>query len=148
MSLKLLFEENDELVLDSSIPIAYLMNEKKQLTSLLDTFVFNEDSSIIIYNHRLSLTEIYYIICRKKSREEAKKVLKNLENIWNIISTRWLFEKASIIKCQFAISLPDCFSISLGIFQNCPILFLEEKELSDKIVKQISNEFSAKIKII
>lgn len=148
MTIKSLFKEQKELVLDSSVLIAYFTNERTDIVSLLDTFVFNQDSSLILYNHHVSLTEIYYILCRKINSEEARKILDDFSGVFNIISEKWLLEKAGLIKCKFPISLADCYSIALGISQDCPILFMEEQELSKDIVEKINKKFNAKIHII
>jgi hypothetical protein len=39
-------------------------------------------------------------------------------------------------------------SISLGIFKECPILFLGEEELSEDIVNNINKNFNEKVQII
>lgn len=143
-----LFIESNEIVVDSSILIAYFMKEKPMIISLLDKHVFDEDSSIILYTHHLMKAEIYYIICRKKDNKKAADVLNKMDKIFNVVSEKWLCEVAGQIKCSFPISLADCFSISLGILQNCPVLFLEEEELSKKIINDINNKFDAQVKII
>ena len=136
------------LVLDTSVLIGYFMDEGLSIIPLLDEYVFNESSSLILYGHNLLKSEIYYIICRKKDINEAKLVLSKVEKVMNIISESWLFEKASQIKCKFPIAISDCFSISLGYLYNCPIIFLEEKELSKEVVKKINDVFNTKIFII
>lgn len=136
------------LVLDTSVLIGYFMDEGLSIIPLLDEYVFNESSSLILYGHNLLKSEIYYIICRKKDENEAKVVLSKVDKVMNIISESWLFEKASQIKCKFPIAISDCFSISLGYFHDCPILFLEEKELPEEVVKKINDAFNTKIFIV
>ena len=49
------------------------------------------------------------------------------------------------IKCKYPIAIPDCFSISLAIVQDCPVFFLQEKELSGELIEKIKMEFNADI---
>ncbi|MHA1337804.1 MAG: PIN domain-containing protein [Promethearchaeota archaeon] len=148
MSIEKIINQTNNLILDSSVLIGYFMDEKLSIIPLLDKYIFNENSSITLYGHNLLKAEVYYIICRKKNSSEASKVLNNIEKIMCIISELWLFKKAAQIKCKYPIAISDCFSISLGIFQNCPIFFLEERELSEDIVNKINKEFNARIYIV
>jgi predicted nucleic acid-binding protein len=148
ITLEKLLKEFDELVLDSSVLISYFMGESKIISSLLDNFIFNEDSSIILYSHHLMKAELYYILCRRKNRNTAEEVLKEIDKILILISEKWLFETAGKIKCSYPISISDCFSISLGILKNCPILFLEEEELSKERTTEINKEYNSQIKLI
>ena len=145
MSIEKVLSETSNLILDTSVLIGYFIKEQLSIVTLLDKYIFNKNSSITLYGHNLLKTELYYIICRKKGSNEAKDILIKIENVTNIISESWLFEKAGQIKCKYPIALSDCFSISLGIFQDCPIFFLKEKELSEEIINKINEEFKTKI---
>jgi len=140
--------ETSNLILDTSVLIGYFMEEHLSIITLLDEYIFNENSSITLYGHNLLKTEVYYIVCRKKGSNEAKNILKQIENVTNIISESWLFEKAGQIKCKYPIAFSDCFSISLGHFQDCPIFFLKERELSEDVIYKINEEFNTKIYIV
>lgn len=148
MSIKKILRETQNLVLDTSVLIGYLMDEKLSIIPLLDEYIFNENSSLTLHGHNILKSEIYYIFCREKGISEAENVINKIENVINIITESWLFEKAGQIKCKYPIALSDCFSISLGLFQDCPIFFLEERELSDGIVDNLNNEFKCKIYIV
>ena len=145
MSIEKVLSETSNLILATSVLIGYFIKEQLSIVTLLDKYIFNKNSSITLYGHNLLKTELYYIICRKKGSNEAKDILIKIENVTNIISESWLFEKAGQIKCKYPIALSDCFSISLGIFQDCPIFFLKEKELSEEIINKINEEFKTKI---
>lgn len=145
MSIEKVLSETSNLILDTSVLIEYFIEEQLSIITLLDEYIFNENSSITLYGHNLLKMELYYIFCRKKGSNEAEDILKKIENVTNIISESWLYEKAGQIKCKYPIAFSDCFSISLGIFQDCPIFFLKEKELSEGIVDKINEEFKAKI---
>ena len=145
MSIEKVLSETSNLILDTSVLIGYFMEEQLSIITLLDEYIFNENSSITLYGHNLLKTEVYYTVCRKKGSNEAKDILKKIENVINIISESWLFEKAGQIKCKYPIAFSDCFSISLGHFQDCPIFFLKERELPEAIINKINEEFKSKI---
>ncbi len=148
MSIEKVLTETRNLILDTSVLIGYFIEEQLSIVTLLDKYIFNENSSITLYGHNLLKMELYYIICRNKGSNEAKDILIKIENVSNIISESWLFEKAGEIKCKYPIAFSDCFSISLGIFQDCPIFFLKETELSEQKINNINEEFNAKIYIV
>ena len=110
--------------------------------------MFNEASNITLYGHNLLKTEIYYITCRKNGMTEAKNILNKVESVINIIGESWLFEKAGQIKCKYSIAISDCFSLSLAYFQDCPVFFLKERELSEEMIKKINKDFNIKIHIV
>jgi len=145
VSIEKVLSETSNLILDTSVLIGYFMEEQLSIITLLDEYIFNENSSITLYGHNLLKTEVYYTVCRKKGSNEAKDILKKIENVINIISESWLFEKAGQIKCKYPIAFSDCFSISLGHFQDCPIFFLKERELPEDMINKINEEFKSKI---
>ncbi len=148
MSIEKILRESRSLVLDTSVLLGYFMNEELSIISLLDKYIFNEDSLLTLYGHNLLMTEIYYILCRVKGISEAENVINTVEKIINIVDESWLFKKAGQIKCKYPIALSDCFSISLGLFQNCPIFFLEERELSRDVIQKLTRDFNCKIYIV
>jgi predicted nucleic acid-binding protein len=148
MTIEKILKETKNLVLDTSVLIGYFIEENLSIIPLLDAYVFNKASNLTLYGHNLLKTEIYYIICRIKGMNEAKNILKKVERIISTIGESWLFEKAGQIKCKYPISFSDCFSLSLAHFQDCPIFFLRERELSEEIIKQINKDFNIKIYIV
>mgnify|MGYP001059735479 CR=1 FL=1 len=148
MSVKQILIDTPNLVLDTSVLLGYFISEARDINSLLEAYVFTQESKIILYGHNLIKTEIFYITCREKGMTEAEMVLKKTEGIMNIISDTWLFKKAATIKCRYPIAISDCYSISLAILQECPVFFLPEVELSREIVDKINREYNAKIQIV
>ena len=143
--IKQVLKETQNVVLDTSVLLCYFMDELQGINSILEEYVFNLDSKIMIYGHNLIKTELFYITCRLKGINEAEKIIKKLDNIMNIISDNWLYKKAAGIKCKYPIAIPDCFSISLAILQDCPVFFLPEKELPEELLENIKIEFNANI---
>lgn len=148
MSIKQILIDTPNLVLDTSVLLGYFMSEERDINSLLEAYVFTQESKIILYGHNLIKSEIFYITCREKGITEAEMVLKKTEGIMNTISDTWLFKKAANIKCRYPIAISDCYSISLAILQECPVFFLPEVELSREIVDKINREYNAKIQIV
>jgi len=148
MSIKQILIDTPNLVLDTSVVLGYFMSEARDINSLLEEYVFTQESKIILYGHNLIKSELFYITCREKGITEADMVLKKTEGIMNTISDTWLFKKAANIKCRYPIAISDCYSISLAILQECPVFFLPEVELSREIVDKINREYNAKIQIV
>lgn len=148
MSTKQILIDTPNLVLDTSVLLGYFMSEARNINSLLEAYVFTQESKIILYGHNLIKSEIFYITCREKGITEAEMVLKKTEGIMNTISDTWLFKKAANIKCRYPIAISDCYSISLAILQECPVFFLPEVELSREIVDKINRKYNAKIQIV
>jgi len=148
MSIKQILIDTPNLVLDTSVLLGYFMNEARDINSLLDEYVFTQESKIILYGHNLIKAELFYITCREKGMTEAEMVLKKTEGILNTISDTWLFKKAANIKCRYPIAISDCYSISLAILQECPLFFLPEVELSREIIDNINREYNAKIQLV
>lgn len=148
MSIEQILGETTNLILDTSVLIGYFMNEAREINKLLEDYIFTQESKITLYGHNLIKSELFYIICREKGINEAEMVLEKIENIINTISDTWIYKKAASIKCRYPIAISDCFSISLAILQECPVLFLPEYELSRDTAEKINKEYNVKIYIV
>jgi hypothetical protein len=142
---KKFLREQEDIVLDSGIYIEYFTPKESTIKKLIRETIFTEDSQINLHGHYLLKSEIYYIICRFLGMEESEKIIREIEKYINFISGNFIYNTAGKIKCNFPIALSDCYSISTGIFFNCPILFLKETELSKTTVKKINSKFGSKI---
>lgn len=136
------------IVLDSGVIIEYFKKGSNNIKKFLRKHFFNENRSIQLHGHYLLKSEIFYITCRSIGIAKAKDIIYKLEKFINYISGKLLFEKAGLIKCKYPIALPDCYSIASGIHCNCPVLFLEENELTEEIIDKLNEEFNSKIYII
>ena len=91
------------------------------------------DETIETITHELAIAELRYILCRGIGKEKAKtRVEKLLASGYIVVEDiSELIETAADYKCERAISLPDCFTISLGKERSMPVLFAgREKELT------------------
>lgn len=143
-----LFKEHTDIVLDTGIYIKYFEPKENELKKTLREQLFSEKSDTTLHGHYLLKSEIYYIMCRKIGKDKAEKILDEIKEFINFINEEFLYQIASQIKCKFPIALSDCYSISLSHFQNCPVLFLEEKELNEEIFNKINKEFNTQIYIV
>lgn len=140
-----IFRESNDVILDTGIYIEYFKQGETELKKTLREQLFSENSEITINGHYLIKAEIYYIMCRKIGKDKAERIIKDIEEYINFISGEFLYQIACKIKCKYPIAISDCFSISLGIFQDCPIFFLKERELSEDIINKINEEYKSKI---
>lgn len=91
------------------------------------------DETIETITHELAIAELRYILCRKVGKEKAKsRVEKLLASGYIVVEdVSELIETAADYKCDRAISLPDCFTLSLGKMRSLPVLFAwKERELT------------------
>lgn len=140
-----IFKDYNDIVIDTGIFIEYFKQGERELKKILREHLFSETSEITINGHYFIKAEMYYIMCRKIGKVKAEKIIKDIEEYINFVSGEFLYEIAGEIKCKYPLAISDCFSISLGIFQDCPIFFLKEKELSEEIINKINEEFKTKI---
>ena len=145
---KSIIEGTEEIILDTGIYIEYFQAEESELKKDLRELLFQEDSKIRLQGHYLLKSEIYYIMCRSLGRERAEDLIEEIEEFINFIDCGFLYRIVGQIKCKYHIVLSDCYSIAVGVFQKCPVLFLKEKELSDEIVNDINEEFNVEIHIL
>lgn len=90
------------------------------------------DESVSAVTHELAITELRYILCRGLGRREAEaRVEKLLASGYLLVEdVSALIASAADIKCERALSLPDCFTLSLARRLSVPCLFAgREREL-------------------
>jgi hypothetical protein len=143
-----IFKDYNDLILDTGIYIEYFGPKETELKKILRKELFFEESKITLYGHYLLKSEIFYIICRKIGEKKTFKILNEIDQFIKFVSGEFLYHFAGQIRCRFPIALSDCFSIALSHLHDCPVLFLEEKELSKNIAKEINKEFEVQIFII
>lgn len=144
-TLEKIFEKSKAVVLDSGVLLEYFKLKNQPLNRILNKFIFHPESKITLYGHHLLKSEIYYIICRYYGENQATETLNHIDEVMVTISEKWIYELAGKIKCNYPISLPDCYSISLGILHQCPIFFMPERELPEERIKKINQEFGGRI---
>ncbi|MFP3952393.1 MAG: PIN domain-containing protein [Candidatus Bathyarchaeia archaeon] len=89
--------------------------------------------------HSLALTELWYILCRRLGWEEAEERVKALQHSGyvEVVDIEALMREAAHYKCERSLSLPDCFTLSLGKERSIPALFSRrERELEEEMNKE------------
>lgn len=78
----------------------------------------------------LAITELRYILCRKFGWAESNGRVNMLlaSGYIKVEDTLKLINEASKLKCRRAISLPDCFTLSLAIEINGNALFARREQ--------------------
>jgi predicted nucleic acid-binding protein len=124
-----------KLAIDTSalIELIYCDSLGQKLKKALET------DMVEAYTTELVITELRYVLCRKlgwrQSKERVDKLLAS--GYFNVEDTSQLINEAAKIKCQRAISLPDCFILALAHKIGGNALFArQEKELADEIGKK------------
>jgi len=141
-------EKFQYIVLDTGILVSYLSKESTAINKWLDEKIFNDELDICVICHKINLTELFYIICRKLGVDKTRQIVQTLNDYIYFCSNDEIYEIAGLIKCRYSISLADCFSIATAKFYNCALIFKQEIELNLKLISQIKNEFNTKIWIL
>lgn len=128
------------LVLDTFAILAYLNKEKgwqKVRTGLKEA----KKGNLTVYMHELNLGEVYYIIHRRRGREEADKLVSWLRMcpISFVGLEADMVIRASRIKAVYPISYADSFAVATAVLKKAKML-TGDPELR-KIEKIVSIEW-------
>jgi len=121
------------LVVDTGVWIEYF--SETTLGKKFKEKILEEDISLFISEPVVS--ELYYVICRQNGNEEAKKDIEAVLEVVEVIEGRDIQILAGKYKCERAISLSDCFTISVSKNLSLPALFKKEKEIDYEINKKV-----------
>ena len=91
-----------------------------------------------IYISPLTDTELKYIFCRQSGYKEAKELVLEFLKDFIICSESELRDEAFRLKCNFPISIADCYSLAVGKVLNIPVYMIKEKEIEKVIDKLLS----------
>ncbi len=139
---------HQKYVFDSGVILAYLQDENDKLTEILNDLVFSEQSQKLVICNQITLTEIFYIHCRKNGFNTATKLIDDMRSMFEVLKVDSLYLVAGKLKCKYPIALSDCFSIASGIVEKAPVLFINESELTETIQRQIEKEYKINLVII
>jgi predicted nucleic acid-binding protein len=127
-----------KLAIDTSALIELIYCDKlgQKLKKALET------NMVEAYTTELAITELRYVLYRKfgwqQSKERVNKLLAS--GYFTVRDTSQLINEAAKIKCQRAISLPDCFILALANKIAGDALFArQEQELADEMAKKSLN---------
>ena len=91
-----------------------------------------------IYISPLTDTELKYIFCRRNGYNDAKELVLEFLKDFIICSESELRDEAFRLKCNFPISIADCYSLAVGKVFNIPVYMIKEKEIEKVIDKLLS----------
>ncbi len=94
------------------------------------------EGRISIYISETVVSEIFYVLCRRRGYQEAKKKIDMILGGAEVIEGREIQMIAGNYKCERAISLSDCFTIAASKSMGFPALFKEEEEIRQEINKK------------
>ena len=124
-----------KLAIDTSalIELIYCDSFGQKLKKALET------DMVEAYTTETAITELRYVLCRKlgwqQSEERVNKLLAS--GYFKVEDTSQLINEAAKIKCERAISLPDCFILALAHKIEGNALFAhQEQELAEEIEKK------------
>jgi len=91
-----------------------------------------------IYISPLTDTELKYIFCRRNGYTEAKELVLKFLKDFIICSENELRDEAFRLKCNFPMSIADCYSLAVGRVFNIPVYMIKEREIEKSIDKLLS----------
>ncbi|MCE7737556.1 MAG: type II toxin-antitoxin system VapC family toxin [Candidatus Heimdallarchaeota archaeon] len=122
------------VVVDTGLFIEFFL--KSELGGIFNVNILENHKINKILIHNYSITELYYILCRNFSQEIATEFVEDIKIICRIIPSEEIWREAGAFKCQYAISISDCFSLAIAKKYNIPVLFKSEKEILKEQNKQ------------
>lgn len=135
-------EKKDTLIDDTSIVVDTSVLMEVLDDTLMGKEFFQKVLSITqiqkFYISPLVDTELKYILCRLKGHENAIKITSEFLKDFTIYSEKKLRDEAAHLKCNFAISLADCYGLATAKLLKIPIYMKKENEI-EKILSELSN---------
>ncbi|TFF98069.1 MAG: type II toxin-antitoxin system VapC family toxin [Promethearchaeota archaeon] len=126
-------EKNDSLkksiIVDTGVLIEFL--ENSVLGKIFSKHFLENKTYQEFYISPLTDTELKYILCRKSNHEIAKSKINKFLKDFIIFSEKELRDEAFQLKCNFSISLADCYSLAIGKLLNIPVLMKKESEIQN-----------------
>jgi len=123
------------IVFDASV-IVELLSSTKRGKIVKEKLKSGE---VFAFTTELDIAEALYILCRKIGFNNAliKINALNRSGYIEVFEISPLIETAALYKCNRAIALSDCFTLSLAKYLSLPVLFArKEKELLREIEKE------------
>ncbi len=87
----------------------------------------------------LNIAELRYLVCRKEGWRRSSEIIGALIDsaYLEVLAASTFLEAAARMKCQRAISITDCLTITMGESLAVPVVFARhEKEIDREISKE------------
>jgi predicted nucleic acid-binding protein len=126
-------EIKGSIAIDTGVLVEYI--EDSALGKIFKEKILENDTFEEFHISPLVYTEILYIYCRSLGFDQAKFTVQNLLKDFIIAEERQLRDEAAKLKCQYAISIADCYSIALAIIKNLTLYMKKEDEIEKALKK-------------
>ena len=126
----------DRLSVDSGVVLAYYLGEKIGEIAREEIL---ESTSRTVYHSRLCVSELFYVLCRRKGQRIAVDYTRAfLDSGRSLLrDSDEIDMTAGACKCERAISLADCYVIATAIRHHATAVFARrERDLEIEIKKK------------
>jgi uncharacterized protein len=116
-----------KLSVDSGVILAYYLGE--DLGKLVKSSILAPRSGSV-YCSRQTISELFYMLCRRKGEEFASEAVETLlkSGYLSVLSADEIDLQAGRYKCARSISLVDCYVLAVAKIQNVPAVFARREE--------------------
>jgi uncharacterized protein len=120
-----------KLSIDSGVILAYYLGE--DLGKLVKSSILAPGNGNV-YCSRQTISELFYMLCRRKGDEFASKAIETLlkSSYLSVVSSDEIDIQAGRYKCARAISLADCYVLAIAKIQSVPAVFARREEEVEK----------------
>lgn len=126
----------DSIVVDTSILVEYL--EDTPLGKKIFKKVLSSSQIQKYFIAPIVDTELKYILCRRKGYEKAIEIISQFLKDFTIYTEEKLRDEAAFFKCNFVISLANCYSLATAKLLDVPIYMKKETEINKVVDKLLA----------
>jgi predicted nucleic acid-binding protein len=133
--------QNNSIVVDTSVLIEYLENTnlgKKFFTKILSNPQIHK-----YYIAPIVDIELKYILCRRKGYDNALKIITQFLKDFTFYTEENLRDEVAYLKCNFSVSLADCYGLAVAKLLAIPFYMKKEEEI-EKLFDKLSTIISIK----
>lgn len=129
---KELFKDN--VTVDTGPLIDYLCNVG--VVDIIQNDIIDNKRVKNVIISPVTLTEIFYVLCRQKGEKSAKESVELIKKSVKIELEFNIRELAGKYKCERALSLADCYVLATAKLNSAIAVFKKEQELEDELSKK------------
>ena len=117
----------DKLSVHSGVLLAHFLGE--DLGEVVRSHILPPRNRSV-YCSRLAISELFYMLCRRKGEQLARELTSTLlkTNYVSVLSSDDLDMEAGHYKCSRAISLADCYVLSVAKMMSAAAVFAKREE--------------------
>ena len=129
-----MIETKESIAVDTSTLLEYI--EGTDLGKKFKLQFLENENITFFYITPLVQMELLYICCRKMGFDQAYTIITTFLKGFIIYEESKLRESAARLKCQYAISIADCYSLALAKIENIPLFMKREIEIENILKKE------------